>query len=263
VPNSAELRPTRWLDWLFPLSCGLLFTCLWLSYRYFWLDDAFITFRYARNLAAGLGPVFNPGEPVEGYTSFLWMLASAVGFALADDALALSLIKVSGLAIGWWILWRTWSFPAPEPALDPKRGRRLLVVLLAANPVFIANCGDGMETPLYAALLLECARSFAQPPSSRSGVATGAFAALATWTRPESIALLIGLPLLLRLCRPGARLRSWFVGFAASSLPPVLGHIWWRLDYYGAPFPNTFYAKASGDLLPRLAAGISDLAAFG
>ena len=29
-------------------------------------DDAFITFRYARNLAAGLGFVYNQGEPVMG-----------------------------------------------------------------------------------------------------------------------------------------------------------------------------------------------------
>ena len=35
-------------------------------------DDAFITYRYARNLARGEGLVFNPGERVEGYTNFLW-----------------------------------------------------------------------------------------------------------------------------------------------------------------------------------------------
>ena len=113
MPGPAGPRSARWLDWAFPLLCGLLFTGLWLCYRYFWLDDAFITFRYARNLADGMGPVFNPGEAVEGYTSFLWMLISSAAFALADDARALALIKVSGLLIGWWILWRTWTFPVP------------------------------------------------------------------------------------------------------------------------------------------------------
>jgi len=38
------------------------------------VDDPFITFRYARNLLAGLGPVFNPGEHVEGFTSPLHLL---------------------------------------------------------------------------------------------------------------------------------------------------------------------------------------------
>ncbi|MCC6188386.1 MAG: hypothetical protein IT318_05100, partial [Anaerolineales bacterium] len=33
------------------------------------IDDAFITFRYARNLLAGSGLVFNPGENVLGTTT--------------------------------------------------------------------------------------------------------------------------------------------------------------------------------------------------
>ena len=37
-------------------------------------DDAFISFRYAKNLANGSGLVFNSGERVEGYTNFLWTL---------------------------------------------------------------------------------------------------------------------------------------------------------------------------------------------
>ena len=41
-------------------------------------EDAFISFRYARNLVAGAGLVWNPGEaPVEGYTNFLWVLLLA------------------------------------------------------------------------------------------------------------------------------------------------------------------------------------------
>jgi len=42
------------------------------------MDDSYITYRYARNLADGVGPVWNPGEHVEGYTSFLWMLLLAL-----------------------------------------------------------------------------------------------------------------------------------------------------------------------------------------
>ena len=43
----------------------------------FGFDDAFISLRYAANLAAGLGPVFNPGERVEGYTCPAWVFALA------------------------------------------------------------------------------------------------------------------------------------------------------------------------------------------
>jgi len=55
---------------------GYLFL-FWLSAQIFsyTIDDAYITFRYSKNLAAGFGPTYNPGlPPVEGYTTFLWML---------------------------------------------------------------------------------------------------------------------------------------------------------------------------------------------
>src|SRR5258705_12831266 len=42
-------------------------------------EDAFITFRFAKNLAQGHGILWNVGEPpVEGYTNFLWLIISAV-----------------------------------------------------------------------------------------------------------------------------------------------------------------------------------------
>ena len=55
----------------------------WLVSLSWWLtDDAFISFRYARNLLEGHGLVFNPGERVEGYTNFLWVLELAALWGL-------------------------------------------------------------------------------------------------------------------------------------------------------------------------------------
>ena len=43
-----------------------------------WLcDDAFISLRYAGNLARGDGLVYNVGERVEGFTNLLWTLLLA------------------------------------------------------------------------------------------------------------------------------------------------------------------------------------------
>ena len=41
------------------------------------IDDAYITFRYARNLLAGHGFVFNPGEQVLGTTTPVYTLLMA------------------------------------------------------------------------------------------------------------------------------------------------------------------------------------------
>ena len=257
-PTDEPDRLARTLGWAVPVGGGLLFVALWLAYRDFWLDDAFITFRYARNLAEGKGPVFNPGEAVEGYTSFLWMLATSASFALLDEVRALFAIKTAGLVLGLITLWRCFTFPSPTG--DSRA--RLLILLLAANPVFVANCGDGLETPLFMALLVECARAFVAPPSPRSGVRLGLLTAAAIWTRPEALPLLVLWPLLWAIARSNQRLAPALAGFGLSSLPLVLGHIAWRLAYYGAPFPNSFYAKATGQLAARLAAGGANIAEF-
>src|SRR5437879_8677865 len=44
------------------------------------IDDAYITFRYARNLAEGLGLVYNPGEWVLGTTAPLWAMLLGGGY---------------------------------------------------------------------------------------------------------------------------------------------------------------------------------------
>ena len=49
------------------------------------VDDMFIFARYAENLAAGHGLVFNPGERVEGYSSPLWVSILGAAAALRLD----------------------------------------------------------------------------------------------------------------------------------------------------------------------------------
>ncbi|HET9957193.1 MAG TPA: hypothetical protein VFQ61_22000, partial [Polyangiaceae bacterium] len=52
----------------------------------FRIDDAYITFSFSKNLAAGHGPIFSHGVRVEGYSNFLWMLICAAGYLLAPNA---------------------------------------------------------------------------------------------------------------------------------------------------------------------------------
>lgn len=251
---------------VFPLATFVaalaLFVWLWSDYREYWLDDAFITFRYARNLAEGLGPVYNAGERVEGYTSLLWMLLSAVPFALASGANALWTIKLTALAASMWTLYRIFTFPSPEgPA------RRYWVVVLATQPIFILNSGDGMETPLFMVLMAECLVGFQRPPSRASGVVVGLATAAMILTRPEALPLLLALPALLLFAHRDdatqkTAVREWLVAFALAGLVPVVLHEAWRWGYYGHAFPNTYYAKATGDPLARLSSGMRDLGRF-
>ena len=64
------------------------------------VDDAYISLRYAANWAGGRGLVFNPGERVEGYTNFLWVLIEAAAIRLgADPEAALTVAGFAALAM--------------------------------------------------------------------------------------------------------------------------------------------------------------------
>src|SRR5690606_41082865 len=66
----------------------------------FLCDDAYISFRYAVNLAEHGALEYNLGERVEGYTNFLWVLVLALGtcLGLAPEALAPWLTQAGALA---------------------------------------------------------------------------------------------------------------------------------------------------------------------
>src|SRR5215831_17241797 len=69
-------------------------------YLRFVCDDAFISYRYAANLAHGRGLVFNPGERVEGYTNFLWVVlcSALIRLGVPPEAGAIWLSGAAALA---------------------------------------------------------------------------------------------------------------------------------------------------------------------
>jgi len=117
-------------------------------------DDAFISFRYARNLVRGNGLTWNPGERVEGYTNFLWTLLLAVPFALGLDPVAFSealgLVCFAGTLLSTFLLARR-LLGSDERALLP-------LLLLGTNYTFLCYATGGLETQMQAFLVTEAAR---------------------------------------------------------------------------------------------------------
>ena len=86
-------------------------------------DDAYITFRYSRLLAEGIGPYYNVGEHVEGYTNFLLMLLLAGAARVADPTLLPAIAKTVGVLCGAGCVLLTWRIVrivvARHPLLSP------------------------------------------------------------------------------------------------------------------------------------------------
>jgi hypothetical protein len=237
----------------------------WLLWRAFsWsghdliLDDAFISFRYARNLADGLGLVFNPHERVEGYTNFLWTVALALGRCLGFDlpvvATTLAAAAVVSTILLIWLLGRHLdSGGVGGPGGISIGGISGISGIGAAGAaVLFASLGiearyvlAGMETPAFVCLL---ALALYLEVRGKSPLATGAILGLATLTRPEG-ALYLGVVVLyeLALVRSPGRQRllataRLLAGFALLALPFFL----WRYHYYGYALPNPYYVKVDG-----------------
>lgn len=208
-------------------------------------DDSFISFRYARNLADGYGPVFNTGEKVEGYTSFGWMLIFALLHHIGVEPIAAS--RTLGLLSGAATLILCFKFMSRL-----RSGASIIIsclppIFLALNGGFTLWSQAGMETSLFTFLISWAV--FSTLRKELNSPFTGFLYALAALVRPEGLLfILLGLVYVFYRSRS---LRETFI-FAVPPLIILTPYHIWRISYYGMLFPNTFYAKTSSgfDLVP-------------
>lgn len=201
-------------------------------------DDSYISYRYAANLVAGHGLVFNLGEYVEGFSNLLWTLLVAAGLGLGFEAKLVG--HVLGLSSGLLTLVGTYAYAAAGLRPSQRPWAAIAAALVLVSPVFARWSTAGMETPLFAAMVI-CA--LAADAHRRAGAAT-LCATLATLTRPEG-ALVAAAIFGFRLLRLGFRpLEAWRGPLAYGAVMIALTAF--RLLYYGDPLPNTFYAKVGG-----------------
>ncbi len=206
-------------------------------------DDTFITLRYARNVLRGEGFVFNPGERVEGYTNFLWLLivvvAGKLGFPLIASARTLSLVFSLGTLVLAAFAARRGLEPAGErPGWRDAAAVLLPSAMLAASPPFLVWSYSGSEIPLFMFLLL--AGFMLLRSGERPGAALVVFALLGL-VRPEGM-LFFAIAFLLLVARSPRRktVAALGLGVAAVFYAPYFA---WKWSYFHALLPNTFYAK--------------------
>ncbi len=210
-------------------------------------EDSYISFRFARHLAAGQGLRWNLGEPpIEGFTNLLWVALGALVELLGLDMVRT--LQAAGVVAGIGVLWLADRFAARVLGLAGA-ARAAPALLLAASGPLAAWAASGLETVPFALFVLAAgygAARFWQGGEGRALTLAWIAAALATLTRPEGV-LAAGAVGLAGLARRDRRRRGWLAAglFAAFLLALTLA----RLTYFGAPLPNTFYAKTGGGLL--------------
>jgi hypothetical protein len=230
-----------------PVALGI-----WLAYSTRWVcDDIFITFRYADQFLAGNGWVYNPGERVEGYTHFLWLMIVTVARQIGADPVA-TVTFVGILSFAATLLGFAWISCRLAPG-----GARVVVpftaLALVANRDSVIWATGGMETAFLTALLTGAfvVAFFAPWRTCARIVVSSTLLVLATMTRPDAI-LFVGVAggaLVVRawLARhPFRRVAADLAVFCLPAAVVYLPYLAWKVGYYGSFLPNTYYAKSAG-----------------
>lgn len=227
-----------WLAKRAPLfaASGLFLSLVW-AYWPFSVDDAYISFTYAKNLVAGNGLTYN-GLVVEGYSNFLWTLLSAPVIALGGEPLFWA--RVLSVACALLNLWLTERLIRQ---LNPGIGAAemaLALASLASWAPFVMWTVGGLETALMSLLVTACVYlELRAPPAVFSWAWVTALAA--ALTRPEGVLLF---PLTLGFQALVVR-RPWHYVVASGVLLGGLygSFLLWRFATYGEWVPNTALLK--------------------
>ena len=217
------------------------------------VEDTFITFRYAQHLSAGEGLVWNIGEPpAEGFTSLLHILLLSIGdllgLPLAINTLLIGVVGFLGVIACYFWCHKQFVGTIRFPAI-------FLVSIFILDGRSAIHATAGMETDLF--MLLVALSQIATYlliafPSVKTAVGWGFIGLFLLWARPDGFFFLFceaGILFVLALIKwreaKLTLLRNTGVAYAIL-LFIGLTYFAWKYYYYGYFLPNTFYIKSGG-----------------
>ena len=240
--------------------------CFFLSWSFLFqnVDDAYISYRYGKNLMEGKGLVYNQGEYVEGYTNFLWTIITApftqiksVDVSIFSSTLGLLLSMVNILLVA--LIARQFS--------DKLAGYLKYLILLPA--LFLALDDSiafwaigGMEFPMYTLFILGIVYNYFKLNEHKKHLTyLIIFLMLCTLSRPEGNMIIVVTLAHMFLFRKRIHnfSRSIFTIIGAYALF-CTAYYGFKYLFYGQLIPNTFYAKGVTDISMNLVLGTKYLA---
>lgn len=222
------------------LSAILTFYIVQVSRLRGWLiDDAGISFAYARNLAFGYGLVSQPGVlPVEGFSNPMWVFLLTIfayaGFDIVEIVKPLSIILTICALVVFFI--------AFSRLMDSDYLALSVVAGLVVQPAFVIWSVGGLENPLLVFLVAISFYMCLLLPTPKKAVLAGILSGLTAITRPDGILYLSIYPVL----HPKYSKQTLL-----SSLTVFGSYLVFRVAYFGEWLPNTYFMKAEGKTLGR------------
>ncbi len=223
----------RWIGLLLSIAVtAVVWRVAWVS------EDCFITFRYVENTFAGLGPVFNAGEAVQGYTHPLWFGLLLVVRLFATDlvAIAIGLGLVFTAATQFWMARTAYRLSGSTP--QGGLFAATFAFFCMASPSWISFQTSGLENSLSHFILVVLAGEIALHRLRRP-FAISLLGTLLVLNRPDTAIFLAPIAIvLLPRTRDPAVARSIVLGAL-----PLFAWLGFAFYYYGGITPNTAIAK--------------------
>lgn len=238
-------------------SAAAIFSFNLLRYTGYVIDDAFITFTFAKNFAGGQGLYLHQGNHAEANSSFLWSLLLAgpewigIGAEQGSQILGgLFMVGAAGIAARLGVLITETRLAAP-----------IVLIFCAVSTNFVLWSFYGLENALVAFLLVWAALVFALERRRGGGLMSLLPILLLYASRPEGFVYvaIFALNYALDLAFFNAdradrgKARQWLL-FLALGIGAYEAFGYW---YYGFLLPNAAYAKIDSPLAERIAHGLA------
>ncbi|WP_406294264.1 hypothetical protein OG948_05420 [Embleya sp. NBC_00888] len=236
-PDRTRRLAARWNVAMVLLPAAFL--AVWGGQRSWLCDDGLIFTRTVRQILAGNGPVFNPGERAEAATSTLWQWLLVAGTELTGQDPAPLAVRLGLLCsvIGWFLAadaGRRLHLPRSDAAFLLPCGA---LVLLALPPVW-DFATSGLETGLTTLWTAGCwwlLVHLARDPRSHTAHALALLAGLGPMVRPDLAIAGLGFLIALALVHRPRPARALALLGTAGALP--LAYEIFRMGYYGVLLP--------------------------
>lgn len=211
------------------------------------LDDAYITFRYARNLTEGLGLRWNPsGTPTEGFTSMAHVLFLS---ACARAGLPLPATNLTFLILAMMAASALLFHTLVKYCRVKKWIAAICMAVFITDPNTAMLTVAGLETIFFVLCLVALylsAVAMIQAPSLPRGAILTVASFITMLCRPDGAIYVFVTLVILALWNMRDRNSMKYVALSAVVLVLMgAGYLLWKLTYFGYLLPNPFYVKSS------------------
>lgn len=258
IKMKLELKKFPWQDVLAVTGPLIIYTIFASMLSEWLIDDAGISFVYARNLAAGHGLVYQPGTiPIEGYSNPLWIFLMTPFFLVGifDPFITSKIVSLIFVALSFWLM---------HKLIQNITGTKFIpsliaLMFLATNSSFVIWTASGLENPLFAFLIIFLLfsivnlelRNFSNDYDS---LCIGLIIGCISLTRPDGIVYATVYPLFLIAAFFQHKMVDWrraFQNFGAYLLGFTVTfgtYFIFRILYFGDIYPNTYYVKGGAKI---------------